>query len=52
MPLATISDKGPIKVQHKVNQNLISFSTKPHSFTPFMFKIPPQATIISRNALI
>ena len=52
MPLATISDKGPIKVQHKVNQNLISFSTKPHSFTPFKFKIPPQATIISRNALI
>ena len=38
MPLATISYKGPIKVQHKVNQNLTSFSTKPHCFTPFKFR--------------
>ena len=41
MPLTAISDKVPMRVQHKVTQILTSFSTNPHSFTSFKFKIPP-----------
>ena len=41
MPLAAISDKGPMRVQYKATQNFISFSTNPHSLTFSKFKIPP-----------